>query len=337
MEKYRLIGVELSPYTVKLRAIMRHRHIPHIWLCRFPQYFEETRSLSPGLMPVLQYPSGDYRVDSTFIAQDLEQIFPQKRSIFPTEPVLAFTALLIEDMADEWLSKMIFHYRFSYDTDRQYGPRWVMDDTLLASTKEELDHHYATFLKRQTDRMVLVGCLPEHAALIETNYRQVLEALEPFVANEKFLFGSRPSIADFALYGQLVTLMHDLTPGTIMRAIAPRTIAWLMRLADTSGVDGAWIEYHALPKAIEELLIIAGKVYLPYLRANAKAIETGTDNFTTRLNGHRYTQPVFTYHIKCRNFLVDQLDRLNKQDRDRLRTLLGDTGCLQALMETHAN
>ena len=158
-----------------------------------------------------------------------------------------------------------------------------------------------------------------------------------FVANEKFLFGSRPSIADFALYGQLVTLMHDLTPGTIMRAIAPRTIAWLMRLADTSGVDGAWIEYHALPKAIEELLIIAGRVYLPYLRANAKAIETGTDNFTTLLNGHRYTQPVFKYHIKCRNFLVDQLDRLNKQDRNRLRTLLGDTGCLQALMETHAN
>ena len=105
-----------------------------------------------------------------------------------------------------------------------------------------------------------------------------------YVANEKFLFGSRPSIADFALYGQLVTLMHDLTPGTIMRAIAPRTIAWLMRLADTSGVDGAWIEYHALPKAVEELLIIAGKVYLPYLRANAKAIETSSSLTQTIIN-----------------------------------------------------
>ena len=65
MEKYRLIGVELSPYTVKLRAILRYRHIPHVWLCRFPQFFEETRTLNPGLMPVLQYPDGAYRVDST--------------------------------------------------------------------------------------------------------------------------------------------------------------------------------------------------------------------------------------------------------------------------------
>jgi len=337
MKKYRLIGVELSPYTVKLRAIMRHRHIPHVWLCRFPQYLEETRALSPGLMPVLQYPGGEYRVDSTFIAQDLETVFPHKRSIFPVDPVLAFTALLIEDMADEWLSKMIFHYRFSYDIDRLYGPRWVMDDTLPASTHEELDKHYAVFLERQTDRMGLVGCLPEHAELIETSYRQVLEGLEPFVANEKFLFGTRPSVADFALYGQLVTLMHDLTPGTIMREIAPRTVAWIMRLADTSGVDGAWIGYDKLPEAIEKLLTIAGKIYLPYLKANAEAIEGGADSFTTLLDGHQYTQPVFKYHIKCRDFLVRQLAELKRSDLNRLRTLLGDTGCFQPLTEIHAD
>lgn len=333
MEKYRLIGVELSPYTVKLRAIMRHRHIPHVWLCRFPQFFEETRALHPGLMPVLQYPDGAYRVDSTSIAQDLESLFPSQRSIFPDDPVLAFIARLIEDMADEWLSKMIFHYRFSYDADRLYGPRWVMDDTFAALSDEELDKKYTEFLERQTDRMGLVGCLPEHTKLLETSYRQVLESLEPFVANENFLFGTRPSIADFALYGQLVTLMHDLTPGMVMREIAPRTVAWVMRLGDTSGVDGTWFEYDEFPEAVKKLLTIAGKIYLPYLRANAKATKDGTDSFTTMLGGHHYTQPVFSYHLKCRDSLVQQLAELNEPEKDRLRALLGDTGCFHPLME----
>ena len=337
MEKYRLIGVELSPYTVKLRAILRYRHIPHVWLCRFPQFFEETRTLNPGLMPVLQYPDGAYRVDSTFIAQDLEDIFSNARSIFPTDPALAFLAHLIEDMADEWLCKMVFHYRFSYDIDRLYGPRWVMDDTLVASSADELDRHYSIFLERQTNRMQLFGCLPEHTDLFETGYRNVLESLEDFVSNEKFLFGTRPSIADFALYGQLVTLMHDLSPGAVMRKIAPRTISWLMRLADTSGVDGTWLDHDQPSESLKKLLAMAGRIYLPYLKANANAFTNNENSFTTHLDGHRYTQPVFKYHVKCLNTLIRKFNTLKASDKKRLDLLLEDTNCFSQLMGIQAN
>ena len=46
----------------------------------------------------------------------------------PSDPATAFLSLLIEDMADEWLSKCVFHNRFSKPENRSYGPAWVMDD-----------------------------------------------------------------------------------------------------------------------------------------------------------------------------------------------------------------
>ena len=81
MKNYRLIGVELSPYTIKLRALMRYRRIPHIWICRFPQFFPETENLKPGLMPTVQYPEGTYHTDSTIVSEDLESRHPDVRSV----------------------------------------------------------------------------------------------------------------------------------------------------------------------------------------------------------------------------------------------------------------
>ena len=331
MEKYRLIGVELSPYTIKLRAIMRYRHIPHIWLCRFPQFFKETENVKPPLMPTVQYLDETYHTDSTFIAADLELKQPDYRSIYPPDRVLGFVSLLIEDLSDEWLSKMIFHYRFTYESDRAYAPRWVMDDTHVGLDDEELDTHFNSFLARQTGRMELVGCTPTNAELFEAGYIQLIKNMEDFVANERFLFGSRPSIADFSLYGQLAILMQDLTSGHLMRKIAPRTIAWLMRLGDASGVDGEWGDEKEPSNIIYHLLSLAGKVYLPYLNAHATALRNDAPNFSTRLDGYDFKQPSFKYHGRCREFLLHKYSELSSLERRSLRSFLGDTGCLESL------
>ena len=44
----------------------------------------------------------------------------------------AFLASLIEDFADEWLTKAMFHYRWAYDGDIQYASLWIADDCFPA-------------------------------------------------------------------------------------------------------------------------------------------------------------------------------------------------------------
>lgn len=331
---YRIIGIESSPYSVKVRAVMRYRHLPYRWVSRMPQFFDETRAVKPLLMPVVQYPDGSYHVDSTPIVLDLEARHPAARSVLPEDPAAAFACLLVEDLADEWLTKSLFHYRFAFDAGRRYGSTWVMDDAHPDTDAGELRERAEAFLARQLERMPLVGCVPGNTTVLEAAYERVLDALEPFVANGRFLFGSRPSLADFALFGQLRTLATDPVPMALMRERAPRTEHWVRRLDDTSGVDGEW---DARPSLVDgplaPLFALAGAAYLPYLGANAQALARGEQTVSVILGGQTYTQPVFRYHAKCLAFLRERYAALDAAARARLEPLLTDSGCAAVLAE----
>ena len=90
MNTYRIIGVESSPYAVKVRAVMRYRRLPYVWVARMPQYFAETAGVRPLIMPVVQFPDGSYRTDSTPIIHDLERLHSGVRSVIPDDVALAF-------------------------------------------------------------------------------------------------------------------------------------------------------------------------------------------------------------------------------------------------------
>ncbi len=67
-----------------------------------------------GVVPVVEYPDGSYRADSTPIILDLE-IRHQGRSIMPGSPAIAFLAHLLEDMADEYLPFPMLYFRWTQD------------------------------------------------------------------------------------------------------------------------------------------------------------------------------------------------------------------------------
>ena len=154
-------------------------------------------------------------------------------------------------------------------------------------------------------------------------------ALEGFAATDRFLFGSRPSLADFGLYGQLHTLTTDPTPRGIAERCAPRTVHWVRRLHDAAGVEGEWQAADApLRPAVRRLLALAGKYYLPYLAANWAAIEAGEATFHVKLDGRDYRQPVFRYQAKCFGFLQRRLAGLPDAARAAVEPVLAETGCL---------
>src|SRR2546428_11165702 len=118
--------------------------------------------------------------------------------------------------------------------------------------------------KRRMSEIPMPGATEVKKPLREESYRRTLAAFEPHVGMTNYLFGSRPSLADFAWFGQLSEMATDPTPMRIMRENAPFTEHWVRRLDDASGVDGEWyLRERALSGMAEALLGIAGELYLP--------------------------------------------------------------------------
>jgi glutathione S-transferase len=331
-ERYRLTGSLGSPYSRKMRAIMRYRRLPHDWVLRTERNREEFAHLRPALVPILQYPGEDrMRNDSTPLAYDLESRHSE-RSIIPDDPCNAFLSHLIEDMADEWMTKAMFHYRWAYDADINYASYWIVDDSFPDHTGENRKDMARKFAERQIGRMPLVGCTPENAPIIEESYCRVLDLLESHVGLHSYLFGSRPALADFGLFGQLVVLATDPTPMAIMRERAQRTEDWLRQLDDASGIEGEWLKPdEILPEATTGLLRLAGDVYLPFLAANAEAARAEEKEFELTITGKPYRQGTFGYQVKCLSDLRRRFADLDAEPKERATALLEDCGALKYL------
>src|SRR6202049_895494 len=99
--RYKLIGSTASPYAIKLRALMRYRRIPFDWIIMTKALRKQTEHLRPNLIPVLQYPGGTFRGETTTLAYDLEARHSE-RSVIPQDTAVAFICDLLEDLADEW-------------------------------------------------------------------------------------------------------------------------------------------------------------------------------------------------------------------------------------------
>ncbi len=84
-----------------------------------------------ALLPTfyLKENGGEYQaaVDSTPLIRRFEETF-KGRAVVPSDPVIEFIDYLLEDYADEWLTKAMFHYRWHYKPDIERAaailPRW---------------------------------------------------------------------------------------------------------------------------------------------------------------------------------------------------------------------
>src|SRR5438552_18182868 len=77
-----------------------------------------------ALLPqlILRGPDGapEAAIDSTPLIRPLEGLYAA-RAVIPPDPVMAFVDALLEDYADEWLTKAMFHYRWAIATDASFA------------------------------------------------------------------------------------------------------------------------------------------------------------------------------------------------------------------------
>ena len=330
----RIVGAPGSPYSRKVRAVLRYRRIPHAWS---NQGAPETRGLPQPrvqLLPQLLLPGPDgtleARTDSTPLIRELERRYAG-RSVIPPDAALAFIDALLEDYADEWLTKAMFHYRWAFAPDIANAaailPRWFRTN----QSESDAIANGKLFAERQIGRLGVVGSNPVTAPVIEESYRRLLRLLDAHLTDSRFLFGGRPAPSDFGIFGQLTQLVgFDPTPMAIARQSAPRVVAWVDVVEDLSGLEPEerdWTPRDAVPDTVRALLAEVGRVYVPFLLANAAALERGAETVECVIDGRPWTQRPFPYQGKCLRWLRDAYAALTADDRATVDGLLAGTGC----------
>ena len=333
-----LAGQYGSPYTLKMRAVLRYRHIPFRWVLRDSKW-DDLPDPPVRIIPVIAYPAADGRgyadvtVDSSPQIVRLEREYAG-RSVVPADAALAFVDALVEDFADEWLTKAMYHYRWAFGADIDKAGKLLplSQDLQLDAGSAARFHEFIT--TRQIGRRALIGSTDANAPVIEGSYRRMLGVLQERLAAGDFLLGDRPGRGDFGLYGQLSQLVRwDPTPAAIAVDVAPKVVNWVERMDDLSWLpvdgDAGWSPLADLDPATRALLGEAGRTYAPFMVANAQALASGADEVVCAIDGHEYRQGPFPYQGKCLRWLREAYDALGGADRERVDAVLAGTGCEQ--------
>ncbi|MEL6753450.1 MAG: glutathione S-transferase family protein, partial [Pseudomonadota bacterium] len=115
----------------------------------------------------------------------------------------------------------------------------------------------------------------------------------------------------------------DPTPMAWMRSDVPYLYRWIDHCDDASGMDGAWVD--GLSGPVQALLGVAGETYLPFLVANAAALEAGEKTFSLEIEGGTYEQGVFSYQAKCLTSLRAAWAGLDDETRSQLSLFISDS------------
>jgi glutathione S-transferase len=332
-EAIALSGAPGSPYTRKMLAVLRYRRIPYRFMLPNNPRLRDLPRPKVQLLPTFYLPDATGALqavtDSTPLIRRFEAEY-EGRSLIPTDPALAFLNELIEDYADEWLTKAMFHYRWAYQADIAKAAKILPCWRGFSIPDADLAQAGAAFSERQIGRLRYVGSNDVTGPVIEASYRRFLTAFEDHLRHFPYLMGERPGSCDFGVFGQLTQLAEfDPTPAALALEIAPRVTAWTGMMEDLSGLEpaeGDWISIGRAPETLTAILAEIGRVYPPVMLANAQAVMAGAGEVTAEVDGQVWTQQPFPYQAKCLGWLRQARADLPGHARGQVDAILAPAG-----------
>ncbi|MEX1666580.1 glutathione S-transferase family protein [Zhongshania arctica] len=330
---YRLMGRPESGYSLKVRSALRYKNLPFEWMDRFKHQALYQQHAKVPLIPLLLLPTGSAMQDSTPILEMLEEQHPE-RSLHPPDPALRFLSELLEEYGDEWVNKLMFHYRWGYPADQKRRGtslgRGVVEGKgfkLLAPIMTPIAARF--IIKRMVPRMAFAGANENNAPILIASFSQLIDMLEAHLKTRPYLFGGSPAFADFGLWGQLWQAWTDASCETIIEQRAPSVVAWIKRMEHPS-IEGEFESLDSLTATLKPIFEReVGPHFLAWSVANAKAYKAGEKQTELHMDDQKYYQKTFKYPASSLDILKEKF-KVAASNRG-LTDFLQDTHCLAHL------
>src|ERR1700676_4322554 len=326
---YRIIGAEMSPYSVKVRSYFRYKAIPHQWILRNAASQAEYEKLARmPIIPLVVTPEGTGIQDSTPIIDQMEKLYPEP-SIDPDDDIANFISALIEEFGDEWGNKWMFHYRWARDVDQISSAGRIARMRAPDASEEKHAAFAGQIRARMVDRVWFVGSNAVTAPQIEAGFLDMLGMLDNHLEGRPYLFGGRPALGDFGLWGQIYKMWTDPTAGGIIGGRAPHVLDWVHRMlwpkAESKFETWSALEPTLMPILTKQV----GTQFMPWTCANEKALLEKQEEFNVTLGDNIWTQKPQKYHARSLGML--RAKYAGVVDKAALDPVLEAAGCLAGL------
>lgn len=224
-----LYGSFASYWTAKTRCYLLKKGIPFVErVPGHPRFREHVRARTLNhRIPQVELADGTAIQDTVAIMDELEEHYPEP-TVYPPGIQQQLVARLFEVLIHGLLGRPAWHYRWNY-MDENYGfvGREFGRSFKPQGSNEEVDHFGRVIADRMEGKRDGLGATEAALPLFESLYLDTLDLLEEHFVDTPYLFGGRPSVADFDLMAPLFGhLARDPQPATIMKQRAPRVFRW---------------------------------------------------------------------------------------------------------------
>ena len=263
---YRVYGLNQSYFTRKLTGYLDYKEIP--WVLRRFGGMNPTVTAAgwPGGIPAVQNPDGVFMWDSTAVIHHLELCFPE-RPVLPPDPVQRFLCYVIEDVADEWLYRAAVGSRWFFAENGSVGG-YELAREISAEIPAPCDQVLTMVRAHMSSSCPPMGVTEESiGAWIDQVLKPWLRVLGAHLEQRPFLFGERPSLADFAVFGgNAAHLLNDPLCRRWTEEEGPAVVKHMHRLLEPEpDTFGDWAKPTELPERLISLLADLGRLYLPWV------------------------------------------------------------------------
>lgn len=280
---YRLFGAETSAYSTKMRSYLKYKAFAFDWVPRTSETEDELKRVSRfGTLPVLVTSSGFAVHDTTPMMEALEADSPEP-SATPADAATAFLACVLEEYADVWLAKAAFHYRWTRKKDQRLAAQRSIEEYYPSGAPGERKATEDLAIETMTGQLKTMQLDGELGPVVEKSFKKFIKLLDDHLKKHLFIFGDRPSIADFAIAGQLIQMMKDPTPAKIIEKDGEFVAKWceFMSAPTASG------PFAALDDLKETLAPIfaddLAAFFLPWAAENLESSLASAETFTVTL------------------------------------------------------
>jgi glutathione S-transferase len=263
---YRVHGMMQSYFTRKMTGYLDYKGIPWVFR-RFPGVSPETMAAGfPGGVPAVQTPTGELMWDSTAMIHHLELRFPTP-AVLPADPVQRFLCYVVEDAADEWLYRPAVGTRWYCAENAAVGGFELARD-IAVRMPVSCDQAHAAVGAHVRSSCAPLGVTAENIQLwVDDVLRPWMRMLGAHLAQRPYLFGDRPSLADFALFGG--NAAHFINDPLCRRWVdedGPAVVQHTHRLLEPEDQEfGAWDDPSIAADTLTAVLAELGTRYYPWV------------------------------------------------------------------------